>query len=55
MICAKDERTHLHVLARLVRMLDDHDVVAQMIHAGSADRLREVLEDRERAILTATA
>ena len=51
MICAKDERTHLHVLARLVRMLDEHQTVTQMIHAESPDRLREIIEDREKAVL----
>jgi len=51
MICCKDERTHLHVLARLMRILDARDVVARLIHADSPDRFREILEDRERAVL----
>ncbi len=43
LICCKDDRTHLHVLARLVRMLHAAEHVDMLLAAGSPDELRDVL------------
>jgi len=51
LVCCKDERTHLHVLARLARMLEDCTACEQFMHADSPDQLREMLVRREEAIL----
>jgi PTS system nitrogen regulatory IIA component len=50
LICCKDERTHLHVLARISRMFDDATLAAVMA-AGDAEAIRQVLQSREAAIL----
>ncbi len=47
LVCCKDERTHLHVLARLARMLHD-DSLAELREAPDADSFREILERYER-------
>lgn len=51
LLCCKDERTHLHVLARLVRMLDDRMVVQQFMQAETPDELAELLAHRELEVL----
>jgi len=51
LICCKDDRTHLHVLARLARILDNPQAVGRMLSAGSGDELRAMLEEREKAVL----
>lgn len=53
LICCKDERTHLHVLARISRVLDEHTLTA-ILEAPDADGIRGVLVNRERALLQAT-
>jgi nitrogen PTS system EIIA component len=50
LICCKDERTHLHVLARLARILYDRPVVEEFLAAESAEQLRSALVERERAL-----
>lgn len=47
LICSKDERTHLHVLARLVRMLDAPGVVDSMMECEDSEQLDEALAHRE--------
>lgn len=42
LICCKDERTHLHVLARLARMLQQGPL-DEMLHCDSPTLLRELL------------
>jgi PTS system nitrogen regulatory IIA component len=51
LVCCKDERTHLHVLARLVRMLDDRGVVNRLLETDSPQGLEELLAHREMEIL----
>jgi len=50
LICCKDERTHLHVLARISRMLDAATVEALM-DAPDAEAVRERLGRREADVL----
>jgi PTS system nitrogen regulatory IIA component len=50
LICCKDERTHLHVLARISRMLNSRTIEALM-EADAAESLRDVLVERELGIL----
>jgi PTS system nitrogen regulatory IIA component len=51
MICCKDERTHLHVLARLARMLHDPSAAREMIAAADAGELRRAILGREQTVL----
>ena len=51
LVCCKDDRTHLHVLARLVRMLDHPDIIARLIEMPSADLVAEALALREMEVL----
>ena len=51
LICCKDERTHLHVLARLARMLGEHLVVEYLMTATSPEQLRDELTRCEQAVL----
>ncbi len=51
MICCKDERTHLHVLARLARILTESRQVESLLGAEDADALREALAQAERHIV----
>ncbi len=50
LICCKDERTHLHVLARIGRMLDD-TTIAALMEAEDAGAIRDRLERRERIVV----
>jgi PTS system nitrogen regulatory IIA component len=50
LICCKDDRTHLHVLARISRMLDEPTIQA-LLAAPDADALRQVLANREKAVI----
>lgn len=51
LICCKDERTHLHVLARLAQMLHDDRTVAGLLTAETPDELRGLLLEAERAAI----
>lgn len=51
MVCCKDETTHLHVLARLVRMLDDRGLIDELLQADSPARVEELLAHREMELL----
>ena len=51
LICCKDERTHLHVLARLARILHDEASVDEMVSAADADELRRTILGREHTAL----
>ncbi|MCY2926839.1 MAG: PTS sugar transporter subunit IIA [Planctomycetota bacterium] len=51
LICCKDERTHLHVLARLALMLHEQAAIDELIEAPSANALRVLLAAREEAAL----
>jgi PTS system nitrogen regulatory IIA component len=51
LICCKDDRTHLHVLARLVRMLDVPGQVERMQSCEDAVELEELLAHREMEVI----
>lgn len=51
LVCGKDERTHLHVLARLALMLHNPGDVVRMLAAEDAGRLGRLLLDVENAIV----
>jgi mannitol/fructose-specific phosphotransferase system IIA component (Ntr-type) len=51
LICCKDDRTHLHVLARLAQMLHEAPAIDEMIAAEDADELAEILKLREKSVL----
>lgn len=51
LICCKDERTHLHVLARLALMLHARGAIEELLAAASAEQLGQVLLSRESAVI----
>lgn len=51
LICCKEDRTHLHVLARLVRMLDDPAVVENLIACESPVDFADALASREYQVI----
>ena len=52
LICCKDDRTHLHVLARLARMLHAPQHVDRLLAATEPDRLRHLLRELEHTALS---
>jgi PTS system nitrogen regulatory IIA component len=48
LICCKDDRTHLHVLARLGRMLQDRSDIERLMGAANPEELRETIAKLER-------
>ncbi len=53
LICCKDDRTHLHVLARLGQMLHGPAVIEELCSARGAEELATMLRNREEAALGA--
>jgi PTS system nitrogen regulatory IIA component len=53
LICCKDDRTHLHVLARISRILDD-ETIAALLEAPDAEAMRAILDRRETAVVAST-
>jgi PTS system nitrogen regulatory IIA component len=51
LIASPDDRHHLHVLARLCRMLRDEKFVAKLEAADTREDMIELLKDRERKVL----
>ncbi|MBS3734961.1 MAG: PTS sugar transporter subunit IIA [Phycisphaerae bacterium] len=51
LVCCKEERTQLHVLARLARMVRHAPTRRQLLAAAGAEALRAILHDRERALI----
>jgi PTS system nitrogen regulatory IIA component len=51
MICCKDERTHLHVLARLARLLAERESVEALLSSEDPDEFREALAEAEKKIV----
>lgn len=51
LICCKDERTHLHVLARLAQMLHDPATLDEMLACDDPQGLLGVIEQHERQLL----
>ena len=52
LICCHDDRHHLRVLARLMRLIDD-PTIARMMAAETREDLLQVLIDKEEAVLVA--
>lgn len=50
LICCKDDRTHLHVLARISRILEPATIQA-LLDAPDAAGLRSILERREQEVM----
>jgi PTS system nitrogen regulatory IIA component len=50
LICCHDDRHHLRVLARLVRILDQ-GMIDQLMAVGSRDELLQMMIDKERRIV----
>ncbi len=51
LICCKDDRTHLHVLARLARMLHDRGAIDELLDAQSPDELGRLLLRMEQTVI----
>ncbi len=51
LICCKDERTHLHILARLGSILHDQATVDELLEAEDTGRLRRILLAKEQALV----
>lgn len=51
MTCSKDDHHHLHVLARLCRMLSDGKLAGDIRNAESAEHVLELVRQREEQIL----
>lgn len=51
LICCKDDRTHLHVLARLAQMLQEPTAVEEMISAADSTELAGILHRCELATM----
>ncbi len=51
LICCHDDRYHLHVLARLMRVLDG-DTVEDLLHTETREELLELLMAKEKEVLT---
>jgi len=52
LICCKDDRLHLHALARLCLMAVKTDVLARLRQAPDAGAMRDVLFEAEQQVLT---
>ena len=51
LICCKDDRTHLHVLARLAQMIHEPSATDSLLSAQSDQELREMLLKLEQYVL----
>jgi nitrogen PTS system EIIA component len=49
---SQDDRHHLHILARLCRMLHDEDFVARLEEAGTPAEIHDLLASRETEVLS---
>ena len=52
LVCCKDERTHLHLLARLAQMLHTPGVLDELTAADSPEELMKTLRRCEKAIVS---
>jgi len=52
MTCSQDDRHHLHVLARICRMLHNSKLAQNIRHAQSPQEIIQLMKDREQQILT---
>ncbi|MDP6544882.1 MAG: PTS sugar transporter subunit IIA [Phycisphaerae bacterium] len=53
LVCCKDERTHLHLLARLAQMLHTPGVLDELMGADGPEELMSTLQNCERTIVSA--
>jgi excisionase family DNA binding protein len=53
LVCCRDERLHLHTLARLCLMAKKTDLVCQLLDAPAAETMRDALLAAEREVLPA--
>jgi len=53
LICCKDDRTHLHVLARLARMLHDPQHLSLLIDAQTPEEMWQRLTELEETVVAA--
>lgn len=51
LLCCKDDRTHLHVLARIGLMLEDRRNIDRLLEAASPDELRGTLRELEQNVI----
>lgn len=51
LICCKDDRTHLHVLARIAQMLAEPRAVSALLAAESCEEIADLLQRQEAAVL----
>ena len=51
LIASQDDRHHLHLLARLCRMLADEDFLGHLREAESAKAMIELLTEREQEVV----
>jgi len=51
LVCCKDERTHLHVLARLARMLHEQQDIDALLRCQSSQELRDRLVGLEERVI----
>ncbi|HUS47245.1 MAG TPA: PTS sugar transporter subunit IIA [Phycisphaerae bacterium] len=54
LVCCKDDRTHLHVLARLAQMLHDRRDIDRLLAVRSTEEMRSTLTTLEQAAIRAT-
>jgi len=52
LICCKEERTHLHVLARLVRILNEQGGTPDLIEAKDTESFLEIIAHREMTLIS---
>ena len=55
MTVSPDDRHHLHVLARLCRMLHDHDFVENLRHADTPEEVIDLITQRELTVIADSA
>ena len=51
MTCSQDDKHHVHVLARLCRMLSDGDFVNEIRHAETPEMVMELMRQRELVVI----
>lgn len=51
LVCCKDDRTHLHVLARLAQMLHNQSDIDRLMAVESAEEFYDILQQLEEAVL----
>jgi PTS system nitrogen regulatory IIA component len=51
MICSRDDHYHLHIMARLCRMLHDESYRQSLRQAESAEKIIEIMQEREEEVM----